>query len=178
MPDDVLTGIRVVELGSEVSAPFCAKLFADYGADVIKVEPPGGDVTRRWGPFPDDIPAEEKSGLFFFLNTNKRGIILDPSTTEGRERLLDLLSRSDVLIENNPPEQMRAWGLDYSTLSARNPDLVMISITPFGQTGPYADWKGRDLNAFHLSGTGSRYCGRPGEPPLKHGTFSADFFGG
>jgi len=178
LSDGVLAGIRVVELGSEVSAPFCAKLFADYGADVIKVEPPGGDVTRRWGPFPEDVASAEKSGLFFFLNTNKRGITLDPSRSDERAQLLVLLSQSDVFIENNPPQQMRAWGLDYGTLSALNPDLVMISITPFGQTGPYADWKGGDLNAFHLSGTGSRYCGRPGEPPLKHGTFSADFFGG
>ena len=178
MPDSALAGIRVVELGSEVSAPFCAKLFADYGADVIKVELPGGDVTRRWGPFPDDIPAEEKSGLFFFLNTNKRGVTLDPSRPEEREQLLGLLSRSDVFIENNPPQQMRDWGLDYATLCALNPELVMISITPFGQTGPYAGWKGRDLHAFHLSGAGSRYCGRRGEPPLQHGTFSADFFGG
>jgi crotonobetainyl-CoA:carnitine CoA-transferase CaiB-like acyl-CoA transferase len=177
MPDAALAGIRVVELGNGVSAAFCARLFADYGADVIKVEPPGGDVTRRWGPFPGDDPDAEKSGLFFFLNTNKRGITLDPNTPEGREHLLDLLSRADVFIENNAPRQMRDWGLDYATVSALNPELVMISITPFGQTGPYADWKGGDLNAFHLSGTGNRYCGRPGEPPLEHGTFSADFFG-
>jgi crotonobetainyl-CoA:carnitine CoA-transferase CaiB-like acyl-CoA transferase len=72
---------------------------------------------------------------------------------------------------------MRRWGLDYASLSRVNPDLVMISITPFGQTGPYSEWKGHDLNAFHLSGAGSRYCGRPDAAPLEHGTFSADFFG-
>ncbi len=177
MPDDALAGIRVVELGSGVAAPFCAKIFGDYGADVIKVEPPDGDVSRRWGPFPGDDPHPEKSGLFFFLNTNKRGITLDVSAPEQRQQLLDLVAGADVFIEDNQPGRMRDWGLDYASLSARNPNLVMISITPFGQTGPYADWKGTDLNAFHLSAAGSRYCGRPGEPPLKHGTFSAEFFG-
>jgi crotonobetainyl-CoA:carnitine CoA-transferase CaiB-like acyl-CoA transferase len=82
-----------------------------------------------------------------------------------------------VLIENHRPGAMRAWGLDYATLARANPDLVMISITPFGQTGPYSEWNGHDLNAFHLSAAGSRYCGRPDAAPLEHGTFSADFFG-
>jgi len=177
MPGGALEGIRVLELGKGVSAPFCAKLFADYGADVIKVESPQGDVSRGWGPFPSDRPGPERSGLFFFLNTNKRGVTLDVSTPEDRDRFLKLVTWADVLIENNPPHSMRRWGLDYGTLSRLNPDLVMISITPFGQTGPYAEWKACDLNAYHLTGSGSRYCGRPGEPPLEQGTFSADFFG-
>ena len=177
MVDGALQGIRVIELGQGVSAPFCAKLFADYGAEVIKVEPLQGDVARRWGPFPGDQPHPEKSGLFFFLNTNKRGVTLDVGTPDGRNQLLRLLEQADVFIENNRPPQMHQWGLDYAAIAAINPDLVMISITPFGQTGPYADWNGYDLNAFHLSAAGSRYCGRPKEPPLQHGTFSADFFG-
>jgi crotonobetainyl-CoA:carnitine CoA-transferase CaiB-like acyl-CoA transferase len=178
MPDAALEGIRVLELGHLVSAPYCAKLFADYGADVVKLETLGdGDPVRRWGPFPDDQPHLEKSGLFHFLNTNKRGVTLDVSTTGGREQLIGLVERADVLIENYSPGQMRDWGLDYASLSKVNPDLVMISITPFGQTGPYADWNGYDLNAYHLSGASHRYCGRPGEAPLEHGTFAADFFG-
>jgi crotonobetainyl-CoA:carnitine CoA-transferase CaiB-like acyl-CoA transferase len=177
MPSGALEGIRVLELGEGVSAPFCVKLFADYGADVIKVEPPGGDITRGWGPFPADRPHPEKSGLFFFLNTNKRGVTLDVATKKDRERFLKLVTWADVFVENNPPPRMRQWGLDYGTLSRLNPDLVMISITPFGQTGPYAEWKAYDLNAYHLTAGGSRYCGRPGEPPLEHGTFSAEFFG-
>jgi crotonobetainyl-CoA:carnitine CoA-transferase CaiB-like acyl-CoA transferase len=178
MSDSALQGIRAIELGQGVSAAFCAKLLGDYGADVVKVEKPGsGDVTRHWGPFPGDESDPEKSGLFFFLNTNKRGVALDPGSPDGRDALLELLAGADVFIENNPPQQMRDWGLDYASLAALYPELVMISITPFGQTGPYADWKGCDLNAFHLSATGHRYCGRPGEPPLEHGTFSADFFG-
>jgi crotonobetainyl-CoA:carnitine CoA-transferase CaiB-like acyl-CoA transferase len=178
MPDAALQGITVVEIGQMVSAPYCAKLFGDYGADVIKIEPPeDGDLARRWGPFPQDRPHPEKSGLFHFLNTNKRGVTLDVRTAVGRETLLRLIQRTDLLIENNPPDRMRDWKLDYATLSEVNPDLVMISITPFGQTGPYAGWNGYDLNAYHLTGASSRYCGHPGEPPLEHGTFAADFFG-
>lgn len=179
MQRNALEGVRVLEFGVGVSAPFCAKLFADYGADVIKVELPGGDMTRRWGPFPGDRPHPEKSGLFFFLNTNKRGVTLDVANNEAdRASFLRLVQWADVLVENHPPEYLRRWQLDYFTLSRLKPDLVMISITPFGQTGPYATWKAYDLNAYHLTASGSRYCGRPGDAPLEHGTFSADFFGG
>jgi benzylsuccinate CoA-transferase BbsF subunit len=178
MADGALAGIKVIELGDMVAAPYCARLFADYGADVIKVEQPGsGDVTRSWGPFPNDEPDIEKSGLYFFLNTNKRSVTLDVSTLRDRDRLLDLLRTADVFIEGQRPQQMRDWGLDYASIAKLNPDLVMISLTPFGQTGPYANWNAYDLNAYHLSGTGHRYCGRPSEAPLEHGTFSADFFG-
>jgi len=177
MSEGALAGIRVVEFGEMVSAPYCAKLFSDFGADVIKVELPGGDTARSWGPFPQDRPHPEKSGIFHFLNTNKRSVALDPAEADGREALLGLLADADVLIENFLPKRWREWGLDYAALSARNPGLVMISITPFGQTGPYADWNGYDLNAYHLTGSSSRYCGRPGEQPLEHGTYAADFFG-
>ncbi len=178
MSGSALEGIRVIELGQMVSAPYCAKLFSDFGAEVVKVEtPPDGDIARRWGPFPEDKAHPERSGLFQFLNTNKLGVTLDVDTGAGRDLLLGLLARADVLIENNPPALMRERKLDYATLAHENPDLVMISITPFGQTGPYSDWKAYDLNAFHLSAAGHRYCGRPGEAPLEHGTFSADFYG-
>jgi crotonobetainyl-CoA:carnitine CoA-transferase CaiB-like acyl-CoA transferase len=160
-----------------VSAPYCAKLFADFGADVIKVEPPRGDVARHWGPFPGDQPDVEKSGLYLFLNSNKRSVTLDVTRSSGRDIFLELIAGADALIENNLPSQMRDWGLDYASLAHTNPDLVMISITPYGQTGPYSDWKGYDLNAYHLTAAGSRYCGKPGESPLEHGTFSAEFFG-
>ncbi len=177
MAAGALEGIRVIELGDRVSAPYCAKLFADYGADVVKVEPPGGDVARSWGPFPKDAPDPEASGLFHFLNTNKRSVVLDLESEADRERFRALIDDADVLIENQRPEWLRERGLDWASLSARNPGLVMISVTPFGQTGPYAAWNGSDLNAYHLTGASSRYCGRPGEMPLEHGTFAADFFG-
>lgn len=176
MPQGALEGLKVVELGQMVSAPYCAKLFSDFGADVIKVEPPQGDVSRRWGPFPEDEPHIERSGLFAVLNTNKRGVTLDLDAASDRDRFLDLIRWADVLIENNAPGLMDSRGLTYSDLSAVNSKLVEISITPFGQTGPYRDWNGYDLNAFHLSGISNRYCGRPGEAPLEHGTFSADYY--
>jgi benzylsuccinate CoA-transferase BbsF subunit len=172
-----LDGIRVIELGQMVSAPYCARLFADFGADVIKVEPPEGDVARTLGPFPGDQPDPEKSGLYFFLNTNKRGVTLDLRSKDGRESFLNLLSTADVLIENNHPQQFRDWGLDLAAISKANPGLVTISITPFGRTGPYAEWRGHDLNSFHLTGASSRYVGRPDQAPLEPGTFVADFHG-
>ncbi len=179
MGGGALGGMRVIELAQGVAGPYCGKIFADYGADVVKVEPPGtGDLTRGWGPFPGDQPDLEKSGLFFFLNTNKRSVTIDVDTAEGRERLLDLVREADVLIDSRRPQQLRDLGLDYDTLTQLNPKLVMISCTPFGQTGPYADWNGYDLNAYHLSGTGSRYCGLPDREPLENGTFTADFFAG
>ncbi|MBT4522617.1 MAG: CoA transferase [Halieaceae bacterium] len=177
MPSGALNGIKVVDFGQMISAPFCAKLFSDYGADVIKVEAPGGDAARHMGPFPQDVPHPEKSGLYFINNTNKRGVTCDVTTAAGRAVFLQLLQWADVLVENNLPLQMKEWGLDYESIAGVNENLVVISITPFGQTGPYSGWNAYDLNAFHLSGASSRYCGRPGEMPLEHGTFAADYFG-
>jgi len=178
MSEGALAGIKVIELGESVSAPYCAKLFADYGADVVKVETgPSGDRSRTWGPFPGDEPDLEKSGLFHFLNTNKRSIDLDLDTPSGREAFIDLVRSADVLIENMTPAWKRERQLDWPDLQEINPQLVMISITPFGQTGPYSEWRAYDLNAYHLTGASNRYCGRPGEMPLEHGTFAADFFG-
>ena len=178
MPAGALEGIKVIELAENVSAPYCAKLFADFGADVIKVEHgEGGDPARAAGPFPGDVPDPEKSGLFHFLNTNKRSVRLNVESEEGRASFIELVRSADVLIENMSPAWKREHGLDWADLGEVNPELVMISITPFGQTGPYSEWKGYDLNAFHLTGASSRYCGRPGQMPLEHGTFAADFFG-
>jgi len=177
MPAGALEGIKVVDFGQMVSGPFCAKLFSDYGADVIKVELPDGDAARYTGPFPQDIPHPEKSGLYFVNNTNKRGVTCDVATEAGKSLFLRLLAWADVLIENNLPKQMLDWGLDYNSISGVNENLVVISITPFGQTGPYSSWNAYDLNAYHLSGASSRYCGRPGEMPIEHGTFAADYFG-
>ena len=172
-----LEGVRVVELGQMISAPYCARLFAELGADVVKVESPEGDLARRIGPFPGGERHPEKSGLFFVNNTSKRGVTCRVDADQGREIFLELLKTADVLIENNLPRQMQAWRLDYEAVARVNPSLVMISLTPYGQSGPYSGWKGYDLNAYHLSGASWRYCGNPGEMPLQHGTYSADYFG-
>ncbi len=112
MTPGILEGVRVVEVGSQVSAPFCAKLLADYGADVIKVETPGdGDEARRQGPFVGDDPHPDKSIPFLYLNTNKRGVTLDLNTATGRGILGRLLESADVLVENLPPGQPQALGL-------------------------------------------------------------------
>ena len=119
---------KVIDFGQMVSAPFCAKLFSDFGADVVKVESPDGDASRHIGPFPKDEPHLEKSGLFFINNTNKRGVTCDVATEEGRALFLRLVETADVLIENNLPAHMKAWGLTYEVLAKTNPNLVVISI--------------------------------------------------
>ena len=145
MPGGALSRYKVVEIGQGVSAPYCARLFADYGADVVKVEPPGRRRHAGAGArFRATVPHPEKSGLFFFLNTNKRSVTLDVDDgARPRDRLLELLASADVLIENHAPATHARLGARLRHRSARPiPDLVMISITPFGQTGPYARLEG------------------------------------
>ncbi|MBW2425113.1 MAG: CoA transferase [Deltaproteobacteria bacterium] len=177
--NDALRGVRVLEIASGVGGPFCARLLADYGADVIKLEPPGsGDETRAWGPFPQDEADRDASGTFYFLNTNKKSAELDLATRAGSARFLDLVRQTDVLVSSQPAARLRELGIEYASLAAENPRLVMVSVTPFGLAGPFADWKGYDLNAYHLSACGHRYCGRADDAPLEHGSFSAEFFAG
>ncbi len=152
MSGTAFDGLRVVEWGSWVSAPYLGKLLADFGADVVKVEPPGGDPARRLGPFPDDIPHPERSGMFLFANTSKRGVTLDPSSSTGRGLLLRLLRDADVFVENNPPALMEQFGLTYAALSELNPRLVMTSITAFGQDGPYRDYTTAPLVSYAMGG--------------------------
>jgi benzylsuccinate CoA-transferase BbsF subunit len=175
---DALGGVRVVDLGEGVASAFCARLFADYGAEVVKVEPrAAGDPTRHWGPFPGDRPDPESSGTFFFYNTGKLGIRADVGDPRDRESVLALLRRTDVIIESQPLARLEAWNLAPAQLCLHNKDAIVISLSPYGRTGPYAHWRGCDLNAFHLSAAGHRYCGRPDAEPLEHGTFSAECFG-
>lgn len=147
-----LSDLKVVEYGEYISAPYCAKLLADLGAEVLKVEPPEGETARRNGPFPGDVPHPEASGLFLWLNTSKLGVTLNGDAPTGRRILLDLLRQADVFIENRTPKEMEAKGLDYATLKGINPRLIVTSITPYGWTGPYRDKKGYDINACALGG--------------------------
>ena len=133
-PLGLLDGIRVLDLGTGVSGPFCSKLLADYGADVIKVELPGsGDPARRTGPFAGDDPNPEKSIPFLYINTNKRGVTLDTRNPSGRGLLEALLQTADVLVENVPPAQADELWMNYPGLNRNNPGLVVTSITAFGQ---------------------------------------------
>ncbi|RLC68811.1 MAG: hypothetical protein DRI26_09735, partial [Chloroflexi bacterium] len=123
------------------------------GAEVIKIEPPGtGDRARRREPFLNDVPHPERSGLFFYLNTNKLGVTLNLNTATGKELFKELIKETDVLVEDNQPKAMKEMGLDYKSLKDINPRLIMTSITPFGQTGPYRDYKAYHLNAYSGSG--------------------------
>jgi crotonobetainyl-CoA:carnitine CoA-transferase CaiB-like acyl-CoA transferase len=161
--------LRVIDLTNGIAGPYCTKLLADFGADVIKVERPGlGDYARRLGPFPSDVSHPEKSGLFLHLNTNKRGITLDLKTPEGVEALKKLVKEADILVEGFKPGVMARLGLDYDTLSALNPDLVMTSVSNFGQTGPYRDYLASEITLYGMGGRMSA-SGLPDLYPLKLG---------
>ena len=158
--------LRVVEIGDGVAAAYATKLLADLGADVIKVEPPDrGDVTRTRGPFPGGVPHREKSGLFLYLNANKRGIALDVRTPAGQAILERLVARADLLVHDVHPTAMTAHGLDWARLTARHPALVMTSITPFGLTGPHASYRGADVVLWNAGGVAT-LNGEPGHPEL------------
>ena len=126
MPDMALAGIKVLDFTQFVAGPYCTKLLADYGADVIKVERPGqGDGARRMGPFPGDVPHPEMSGLFLHLNTNKKGITLDLKQPAARNIAMDLVKEVDLVVESFRPGTMDAFGLGYDALRGINPQLVM-----------------------------------------------------
>ncbi len=174
----LLNGLRVLEFGEFISAPYCGKLLADMGADVIKIERAGtGDWARDYGPWLGDIPHRERSGLFLYLNADKRGVSLNLETPTGRELLAGMVSRADVLVHNLHPTEMDRVGVDYETLSTHNEALVMASITPFGLTGPYRNWKAYDINLA----AGGGICeglGSPDREPLTFGTPEVGYFAG
>jgi crotonobetainyl-CoA:carnitine CoA-transferase CaiB-like acyl-CoA transferase len=171
MPEHALAGVRVVECGHLVSAAYAAKLMADMGAEVIKIEEPGtGDLARRRGPYPRHVPDPERSGLFLYLNTNKYGITLDLSCTTGQDLFRRLLADADLLLHNYHPSEMAGRGLDYQQLETVNPRLVMTSITPFGLSGPQKDYHATDLTLWNAGGVAYLNGGGPGTddlPPLK-----------
>ena len=178
-------GITVLEYAGFVAGPYCGKLLADLGAGVIKVETPGtGDPARSFGPFPENIPHREKSGLFLYLSLNKRSITLDPSTPTGKELFVKLAANADVLVEDSPPGHMAGLGLGYPDLQAINPALVYVSVTPYGQTGPQAGWKAQHINTFHASGEGytlpggATYSMFPDRPPVAGGTHLGEYDAG
>ncbi len=155
MANRALDDLTVIEFAQMVSGPMCGKMFADMGAEVIKIEPPGaGDQMRAHPPFPGDVPHPEKSGSFLYLNTSKKSLTLDPATPSGAAVFKKLVATADILVENHPPGYLASIGLGYDVLKSLNPRLILTSISPFGQTGPYRDWKGSDLIEFAMSLTG------------------------
>jgi len=172
----------VLDMGQGISAPYCAKILAHMGAEVIKVEPPEGDEARRMGPFPGDHPHPEKSGLFLALNANKYGITLDLASHDGTDALRKLAASADIVVENPPPNSLEDRGLGYETLSSINPGLIFTSVTPFGNRGPYKDYKATDLILYHMSGHAYGLLGAvenpDSDPPIRAGGHQAEFVGG
>jgi crotonobetainyl-CoA:carnitine CoA-transferase CaiB-like acyl-CoA transferase len=170
--------VRVIDLTQCIAGPYSTKLFADYGADVIKIEPPGsGDVARSMPPFWHDEPHLEGSGLFLHLNTNKRSVAVDVETQAGRQVVLDLARDADILVESFTPGTMASLGLDYEMLAKANPRLVMTSVTNFGQTGPYRDYKMTEITLYALGST-MQVTGMPDRPPLKLGLTVENVYAG
>ncbi|HEX5837819.1 MAG TPA: CoA transferase [Anaerolineales bacterium] len=168
-----LHGIRVLDLSRVLAGPYCTMVLGDLGADVIKVESPEGDETRGWGP-----PfAEGESAYYLCVNRNKRGIIVDFKTEEGRAMLHRLVERSDVLVENFRPGTLARYGLDFASATEINPKLIYCSITGFGQSGPFRDKPGYDFMIQAMGGLMS-ITGEPDGEPMKVGVAVADLFAG
>ena len=178
MAEQALKDVRVLDLSEGIAGPYCTRLLGGYGADVIKVETPGeGDTSRKAGPFPEDGPHPEKSALFLNLNTSKRGITLALEEAAGRKIFKRLVESADILVESFEPGQMSDWGLDYESLEKLNPKLVMASITPFGQTGPYRHYKSSSAVLDALGGH-TFIQGDPEREPLRYPEGTADYSAG
>jgi crotonobetainyl-CoA:carnitine CoA-transferase CaiB-like acyl-CoA transferase len=167
-----LTGLRVLELADE-KGQFCGKLLGDLGADVVKIEPLGGERCRHVGPFLDDIPHPERSLSFWYYNTSKRGITLNLEAADGRQLFRRLARASDIILETCRPGFMAHLGLGYETVREQNTGLIMCALTPFGQTGPWRDYRSTDL--LHMAAGGEMAsCGYdeadvPNAPPIAPG---------
>lgn len=177
MTPSALGDVRVLDISQGIAGPLCAKLLGDFGADVIKVEPPGGECGRRMPPFFQDDPHPEKSLFFLLVNLNKRGITLDVRTPRGADIFKQLARLADVVVETFPPGHLRSLGLDHASLERENPGLVMTSITPFGQSGPHSHYQGAEIVAYAMSGIMS-VSGTTDREPLKHGGFQAQYEAG
>lgn len=173
-----LEGIRVLDLTQGVAGPYATKLFSDYGADVLKVERPGtGDVARRMGPFPKDVPDLEASGMFLTLNTGKRSITLDLKTTSGQEVLRRLIRDYDIVIESFRPGTLERLGVTSESIREVNPKASLIQVSNFGQTGPYRDLRADDLLLYAMGGV-LAVTATEGREPLRIGLYAPLFLAG
>ena len=177
MSSGALAGVKIVDLTHHIAGPYATKLLADFGADVLKVERPGGDPARRLPPFHNDEPHPEKSLPFLYLNTNKRSVTLNLKSETGRAILLDLVADADALVENFAPGVMARLGLDDAILRAHNPRLVMASVSNFGQTGPWRGYRATDMVEYALGGL-MYIFGAYDREPLKHALNQAQFKAG
>ncbi len=167
-----LAGLTIVDLTEYITGPYATKLLADFGAEVIKIERPGGDPARKLGPFPDNVPNPEKSGTFFYFNTNKRSIELDLETEAGRDLLWKLIDQADAVVESHAPGWLASLGFSWDAIHARRPHVPLISITNFGQESPYRDYAGTELTLFALAGEMYTMGVQEREPVTMYGTAS------
>jgi len=177
IPPASLDDIKILDLSEGLAGPLCARILADFGADVIKVEPPRGDGARAMPPFADNDSHPEKSLVFLLANLNKRGVRLNLADEAAREIVRELARRTDVIVESFRPGYLASLGLDYDTLARENPELIVVSITPFGQTGPYSGYKSEEIVTYATSGIMS-ISGTSDREPLKHGGMQSQFEGG
>jgi len=167
-----LDGVTVLDLTEHIAGPYCTKLFADFGADVIKVERPGGDPSRSVGPWYQGIAGPERSGTFFYFNTNKRSLVLDVERPEAVPVIDRLVVRADIVIESQPPGRLDELGLGWGHFSSLRDDLPLVSITPFGQDSPYRDFKISDLVLYGFAGEMYSIGVQDREPVKMFGTAS------
>lgn len=165
---EALRDLRVVEIGGDIACAYATKLLADLGADVVKIEPPSGDPLRAWGPFRDGRRDPEESGLFRYLNANKRSVVLDLEAADAVERIWALVAGADVVLESGRPGWLEQRGLGREALRAANACLALVRISPFGQTGPYRDLEATDL-VIQASGGWISSRGLPGAPVARVG---------
>jgi crotonobetainyl-CoA:carnitine CoA-transferase CaiB-like acyl-CoA transferase len=161
----LLAPYRVLDLTDDKGF-LCGKILADMGADVIKIEKPGGDLARNIGPFYHDIPDPEKSLSWFCYNINKRGITLDIESVDGKELFKRLVKDAHFVIESFPVGYMEKIGLGYKELEKTNPGIILTSISPFGQTGPYSNYKGSDITCMGMAVV-MYLSGDPDRPPVR-----------
>ncbi len=172
-----LTGYRVVEIGAMPAGAYAARFFADFGAEVIKIEPPGGDPVRGFAPLIDIAPGQRESGWFAFLNFGKKSVVVDPASATDRGRLADLLRHADLLIDSLGAASRAALGIDHAALRATDPDLVIADVTWFGDSGPYRDFKATDSVVRALAGF-VQLIGPEEGPPLTLPDYQAAIMGG
>jgi crotonobetainyl-CoA:carnitine CoA-transferase CaiB-like acyl-CoA transferase len=170
-----LDGLRILDLTSGVAGPWCTKLLADYGADVIKVERPGtGDESRGHGPFPRGTPHREKSALFLWLNTSKRSVTIDIANASGRALVLLLAAQCDGVVLDRRPSELRLLDLEPGVFHTVQPRLAITSVTAFGQHGPYADYMATNLTSYAAGGQ-HYLSGDPDREPLQVGGYQAEY---
>jgi crotonobetainyl-CoA:carnitine CoA-transferase CaiB-like acyl-CoA transferase len=170
-----LSGVRVLDIGRRIAGPFCARLLARLGADVVKIEQPGaGDPARRIGPFRAGAARGESGPLHLYVNEGKRGVTLDLASATGRDLFLRLVAQSQVVVENFEPRVMASLGLAYEVLRDAQPGVVATSISNFGESGPYRDYQASELTMFAMGGH-VYHSGEAGRPPLRMGGAPAQY---